>query len=369
MRVLHVTPTFSPTVGGIESVVSKLSGQLARCGTDADVAHVAVGLNRKEEFIGGTRVWRVPLYGHRLLGVAPGLASVASAYDLLHVHDPQLSAITANVALFGRGVPAVLSTHGGFWHTASFRSAKRIYCRTGLKSVLGYYSLLLASSKSDLAAFSEYSARVVLAENGVDVESFSGVRASTRRSVFRWIYWGRLANHKRIDAVIGLVARARALGCPIDLVVCGADVDRVAPGLNEAIARSSLNGAIRLRPALRESQLLDELSGRGVFVTASQHEGFGLTVIEAMAAGLLVICRDIAPLNEFVADSVHGARLAFDGGEADDQRLMRVLKAPPHEVESMSAAARTTAARYAWPTAVKRFQDLYASVVEERRVN
>src|SRR5436305_867127 len=111
MRVLSVTPTFFPSSGGIENLVLDLALKVAPLGVQMDVAHIAVGLRRSQDTVRGIVVHRLPLYGHRLVGLAPGLHSLARRYDLLHVHDPQLMAISANVRLLCGKLPAVLSTH------------------------------------------------------------------------------------------------------------------------------------------------------------------------------------------------------------------------------------------------------------------
>ena len=127
MRILSITSTFFPHVGGLEKVVLELAMRLREHGVAMDVAHVAPGLRRGTEEVYGITVYRIPLHGSRFLGWAPALRSLKHNYDLLHVHDPQLLAISANVRWTCRDVPAVLSTHGGFWHTNSLSLLKRLF--------------------------------------------------------------------------------------------------------------------------------------------------------------------------------------------------------------------------------------------------
>ena len=118
MKILHITPTFFPAVGGIETVVRELMGHLRRRGFEADAMHIAPENRLAQEGLDNSLVWRVPLYPNRLVGIAPSIRSILRRYDILHVHDPQLMAISGNVLSQGRGQKKVLSTHGGYGHTS-----------------------------------------------------------------------------------------------------------------------------------------------------------------------------------------------------------------------------------------------------------
>jgi alpha-1,3-mannosyltransferase len=120
MKVLSVTPTYHPEIGGLEQVVMQLAQRVRPHGVTMDVAHVAAGLKHESCTVQGIEVFRLPLHGNRMIGWAPSLGRLARGYDLLHVHDPQLLALSGNIRWQCGGTPAVLSTHGGFWHTPSY---------------------------------------------------------------------------------------------------------------------------------------------------------------------------------------------------------------------------------------------------------
>lgn len=363
MRVLSITPTFFPQLGGLEQVILELALRVRDHGVQMDVAHVAPGLAHTTDVVQGVTVFRVPLYGHRAIGWAPGLGSIARGYDLLHVHDPQLLAITANVRLSMGKMPAVLSTHGGFWHTNSGYLFKRIYERTMLRGMAGHYRRVLASSVGDFEYFKRYADSIWLCSNGVHVRKFNAVSGAARDGTHRWIYWGRLSRNKRIDLIIDYAAALRGRGFPIDLLVCGQDFDGLMPGLQAQVERLNLRGAVRFEPFLDDTALLAELAQRSVYITASEHEGFGLSVVEAMAAGLIVVCRDMVPLNSFVEQGHSGCLLQFDHGEADMGLIADLLSRSASQILAMSAAAREAASIHDWNIAVSRFVEHYRQVL------
>lgn len=361
MRILHITPAFRPAIGGIESVVAATCDTLCGLGHVSDVAHVQPQQATATEKIGGFKVYRVPLLGHRFAGLAPGLRELASAYDLLHVHDPQLLSITASVMAFGSGRPAVLSTHGGFRHTRKFGAIKSLHEMSLMRWMLRRYRKVLASSTSDRDYFAMYADNVALAENGVDTRRFASIRPAPERTPFRWIYWGRLASHKRVDLLLDLAAAAQAADYPVELFICGEDFDGSLARLQEKQARLAVKN-VHIRPKLRDAELDQLISTCGLFVTASEYEGFGLTIIEAMAAGLPVIARRMAPIIDFVAGE-NGLLLNFDDSPGDKSMLASFLARLKDHHGLMTKICRNRAAEYGWPIRIAPFLSAYEEVL------
>jgi alpha-1,3-mannosyltransferase len=367
VKVLAITPAFFPQRGGIEQVVLELALRVREHGIQMDVAHVAAGLNHVSETVQGITVHRLPLYGNRFLGWAPSLRKLALGYDLLHVHDPQLAAISANVRYTCGAIPAVLSTHGGFWHTSRGYLLKRLYEATMVRGVASHYRRVLASSAGDYEYFKHYVDRISLCSNGVPVKHFNSVVPATG-DLFRWIYWGRLSRNKRVDLVIDYAADARKRGFPVELLVCGQDFDGLMPELQAQVERLQLNRFVRFEAYLDDAALRAELTQRSVYITASEHEGFGLSVVEAMAAGLTVVCRDMAPLNTFIEHGVSGWLQRFDGSPADLDRLAQLLRGTPQNARTISAAARRAASVHDWDVAVLRFVSHYRDAISGREI-
>jgi len=365
MKILHITPTLYPAVGGIETVVRELMVNLRRCGIEADAMHIAPGNRRVQERLDESTVWRVPLYPNRLVGVVPPVGSILRRYDILHVHDPQLMAVSGNVLLQGRGRKIVLSTHGGYGHTGRYGLVKSVHWKYFAPLVVKRYDRVLASSQPDHASFKTKAAGALLVPNGVNVEKFLAAELPAESDAQRWIYWGRLSRNKRLDVLIDLVAQAREHGLLIDLLIAGQDFDGLETALLASIDRYGLRNRVRLAGLLPDAELMREVASRTVFVTASEHEGFGLSVIEAMAAGLIVVCRDMAPLNAFVSPSENGFLLRFDQSDSDLSFIRRLCESPNAELLRMRSNARQAANAYSWKSAIERYIGVYEELMRE----
>jgi alpha-1,3-mannosyltransferase len=363
IRVLSITPTFLPELGGLEQVVLELAKRVQDYGVKMDVAHVAKGLKLTTDTVQGIDVYRIPLMGNRVIGLAPSLRQLTRRYDLLHVHDPQLLALSSNVRWLCGPIPAVLSTHGGFWHTKSNYLFKKVYEATLLRGSAQHYNRVLASSVGDFDYFSDFANRIALCSNGVSVKRFNSVTAGEGRSIFKWIYWGRLSRNKRLDRAIAYVGQARRLGYPVELLICGKDFDGLSPDLHAQVHRLGLDDAVTFSPYLDDARLRIELAQRGIYITASEYEGFGLSIVEAMAAGLIVICRDIAPLNTFFVHREAGCLLKFNASAQDFDALGEFLRVSQSKATAMSVAAREAARVHDWDLVTPRFVQHYREVL------
>ncbi len=364
MKILSITPTYFPEVGGIESVVRELAIRTSGDGVQVDVAHVSAGhAAYSVDELDGIKVHRVPVTGNRLAGHARGLGQLAAGYDLLHVHDPQLMMLTGNVLAQCRRIPAVLSTHGGFRHTQKHRAFKWLHEHLAMRVLLAHYRKILASSESDAAYFSRFSDKVEKYENGIAFDKFQHGINTGAPDPTRWIYWGRWSRNKRIDAVIDTVAAARDKGIAIDLLIAGPDFDNLGDSFRAQIGALQLDDSVTLHSYIEDAALLQELRQRSVFITGSEYEGFGVGILEAMAAGKIVVCRDMAPINGFVLPAVNGFFLDFDLGESDMAAVREIANLAPQRCATMSAAAQAKAGKYDWNTVARKFSTVYADAV------
>jgi glycosyltransferase involved in cell wall biosynthesis len=110
-----------------------------------------------------------------------------------------------------------------------------------------------------------------------------------------------------------------------------------------AHARSGLGDAARFVGSLGEDDLAILYSRAGVFVLPSLYEGFGLPVLEAMAAGKPVLCSTATSLPEVAGD----AALYFDPVDpADMSRAIACLFEDPEQTARRVQRGCARAARF-----------------------
>jgi glycosyltransferase involved in cell wall biosynthesis len=127
------------------------------------------------------------------------------------------------------------------------------------------------------------------------------------------IYAGRLLREKRVDLLLEAVARLAARRPGLLLALCGDGPDRARL---EALAGSlGLGEAVVFHGHLPTNRDVWRLVGAArIAVQPSSREGFGMFPLEAMAAGLPVVCCDSpdSAVAELVVPGVHGLLTAPD---------------------------------------------------------
>jgi glycosyltransferase involved in cell wall biosynthesis len=146
--------------------------------------------------------------------------------------------------------------------------------------------------------------------------------------------------NKRTDVAIRAVAKARADGGDVGLVICGDGDQRTE--LEALVDGHGVGPWVRFLGT--RSDISGILAACDAFCHSAPFEPFGIVCIEAMAAGLPVLIPDSGGIREAVEDGVTGLVYpALDHGAL--ARLMIRLHARPDLCRDLGAAARVSAER------------------------
>jgi glycosyltransferase involved in cell wall biosynthesis len=155
--------------------------------------------------------------------------------------------------------------------------------------------------------------------------------------------------HKNIPRLIEAFARAKASrGLPHHLVVIGHRPSRgIPPTLPPDVHFTGFLLDREVKQVLRRAEML---------VFPSTYEGFGLPVLEAMAAGLPVACSRVASLPEVAGD----AALFFDPYSVEEiaDRIAR-LATDAALREQLRARGRDNLLRFSWEETARRTLAVY----------
>nr|WP_246473942.1 glycosyltransferase family 4 protein [Streptosporangium becharense] len=160
------------------------------------------------------------------------------------------------------------------------------------------------------------------------------------------VYLGRLVGHKRAERVVALAADLEGTRPGLHVHVVGRGPESAA--LAARAAELGVADRVHLHGFLAEPDKNAVLGAALLNVTASEFEGWGLTVIEAAAFGVPTVAYDVAGLRDSVRDGVTGW-LVRDGEELADvvDRAVEELSDPVRRAE-VQRACRAWAAEFTW---------------------
>jgi glycosyltransferase involved in cell wall biosynthesis len=148
--------------------------------------------------------------------------------------------------------------------------------------------------------------RIDVVLHGVEPEFFTLDRTHTEAYV---LCVSTLHPHKNLDRLIRAYARRKR---DWRLVIAGMR-GFFADALDALVAELGVKDSVQLTGWIPREELLQLYARAQAFVYPSTFEGFGMPVLEAMAAGIPVACSDIAPLREVAGDDA----LFFDSLSED----------------------------------------------------
>jgi glycosyltransferase involved in cell wall biosynthesis len=150
-------------------------------------------------------------------------------------------------------------------------------------------------------------------------------------------------------------------GATAQLVLAG-PLDDFEPELRRLVSELNLNTQVVFTGFVSESNLAALYSGARVYACPSLYEGFGFTVVEAMACGVPVVCSPLTSLPEVAGDAVLYA------DPASPQEFGRALVRAFNDTSLRSRLLERglkNATRFQWNSSVTRVLEVYRSVLNQ----
>ena len=221
--------------------------------------------------------WYLYLMSHKLRVFCP---------DIIHVHNPAL--ISTLPLARGR---SILTVHN-IGHKLTAEVSRRY------DSVVSISKAVRDNLRTSATCFSS-----VVIHNGIDFDAIKPREWASVTNCLRIVQVSRLlAELKGQDILLDAVREVmRVRGCDsvsIDFIGNGPDGER----LRNQAARLGLTERCRFLGGMARHEVYQALPGYDLLVQPSRSEGFGLTVVEGVAAGLPVVCSDLEGPREIFED-------------------------------------------------------------------
>ena len=268
----------------------------------------------------------------------PGLATVVTVYDMIHERFPEFLDNLDFVLTKRRVIEAA--------------DAIIAISETTKRDILRYIPVDAAKIRVTHLAPNHRFARPV---EGEEMESFLEAHRLERPY---WLYLGGRGGYKNFGTLIRALPSVFKKGDG-QLVVVGGDSTLSAWEIDFLI-RHRGEQRVRMLQGLDDNELRIAYKAAAAFVFPSLAEGFGIPILEAMAAGTPVLCSDIPVFRE-----VAGAAAMYFDPHSEDELAERMLKVLDADVRSGCVEkGRTWVKRYSWDKTASTTADIYRRVAE-----
>jgi phosphatidyl-myo-inositol alpha-mannosyltransferase len=369
MKIGLVTPYIYPLPGGVNEHVRYLYENLIANGHDVRIISSIHGGQRESEgdIIRLGYGISVPANGSvGIVTLSPRYTRLVrqmlerERFDVLHFHEPFVPFLSLVLLRESRSINvATFHAYAGWspaynvWKRVLARFARRLHGRIAVSAAARHFI--------DRYFAGDY--KVI--PNGVDLRRYERVLpfARYRDGTLNILFIGRLENRKGVMYLLKAYRELRKRGYDCRLLIAGSGPQERE--VRRYIATRRLSG-VELLGRVSDDDKARYFATADVYVSpATGQESFGIVLLEAMAAGVPIVCSDI-----------HG----YKGVVRRDEQALLV---PPRDVDAlvgaiaqllddrslrsrMSASGRERAVQYGWPNITAKVEDYYNFVARRQ---
>lgn len=373
MRILHITSHLN--VGGIASYTLAIARELRRRGHRVFIASGGGELEAQASAPGLTH-WTVPLntsaeFSPQVNAAAAQIIKEAEreGIDVIHAHT-RVSQIVADRVSKQLRIPYITTWHGFFRPNLG----RRLWPCTGEVAI----AISEPVAQHLLNDFQMPYNRVKLILHGIDVAAFDAPVDPAAQQALRQQFGlpeggrvigtvARLVPSKGVDQLINALPKIRAAEPGAVALIVGDGEDR--PRLERLAQEQGLAGHVRFTGTVPDTRTVLSLMDVFVFLPAQQ-EGFGLSLLEAMAARRPIVAIRQGGGAPWVLDQVKIGQLVVPQDVTGlAESVVRFLREPDTARLAGERAHAVASERYSIARMVSEVETVYKDVATRESVS
>lgn len=392
MKILHVLETMAPAYGGPVRAIQTYATWLGAAGEDVTICttdkDVPSGIIRGPVNTpiqeNGYTLWRFatdlhPYAYSRQMG--HWLKSHVGRFDIVHVHGLyRYPPIAAARHARRHNVPYIMRPFGSLdpylYNKAERRSFKRFHELLFDFPALNNASAIQYTADEEMALTKPLGLRApaIIIPVGLDADIFDRPDLDGRMRKKLGVgnrplvlFFGRLAPKKGLDISIRAFARVREQFPDAVFVIAGPDNDGMKPQVEQWLDEAGVRGSTILPGMLNGDDRIALLRDADLFVLQSHTENFGISVVEALAAGTAVVISDRINLWPDIAQYDAGLITPCEASLAADA-MIKVLADKNLQLQLVQGGSKLINERYSRTAIVNQLLVLYRKAISEKKL-
>jgi glycosyltransferase involved in cell wall biosynthesis len=383
MRILFCNYEYPPLGGGGGVVMAALARQLARR-HEVTVLTSRAGELAAQSNDQGVQVVRVPVFFRRELAVANfpsmlaylpsgfvrGLSLRRQRFDVINTHFVVPTGPLGHALARWHHLPNVLSVHGGDLFDPSKRSSPHLHAplRAAVRWLLAAADDVVGQSRDTVRHVNELYGvhrEVGLIPLGIERPparvAASRATFSLPHDAFVMVTIGRLVARKATTQLVDVLAASAIPSAHLLVIGDGPD----AAAIRQRAAELGVADRVHLPGQVSEAEKYAALAIADAFVSTSQHEGFGLVFLEAMACGLPIVCYDRGGQTDFLASGETGFVVRLNDTDAF-AHAVRAIHGDIYLRRRVGQRNRQTVENYFIDSCAARYEQVFEAAIDRR---
>lgn len=383
MNIGLFTDAYVPSVNGVVTSVETLKKALEQKGHTVYI--VTVGQDSKTyDYNEKERILKIPgiplgIYDYRMSSIYPlkVMNKIKSwNLDLIHSHTELSMGIFARLFAKQYNIPLVHTYHTMYKDYTWYVSRNIKFFDMGCKKAVEYISKFYCDNTADAFIVPtvktyhlfrdeyHYDKDIYIVPTGLDASRFYKENSDKlkvtrlrrylgyKRKDFVMLFVGRLAQEKNVTFLFDIIEKTKNKNVKLLIVGYGPDEDKYKKEVKER----GLEDRIKFTGKIAWVDMPNYYHVSNAFITASTTETQGLTVIEALAASLPVICIDDDAFKSVVVDNFNG-RIFKNKKEC--LQIVEELSTNKLELDSLTDKAEVSVRKYSLPSFAESVLEVY----------
>ena len=300
--------------------------------------------------------------------------------DLIHCSLPDAS-LASRIVAWRQSLPLIetlvnisherVRTEGNPEVTPLKLALHRLLDRVTMRSVTRFQAISPAVAQSWRRTVGLKAEKIRVIPRGIDTKAFDQIdRAEARRFIqddlllsekaLILLNLGREQPQKGQRFLVEAMSQIVAVVPEAVLLIAG------SPGLHSQtlraeVANRGLESAVRFLG--RRQDVARLLGASDVFLFPSLYEGLGVSLLEAMAAGVAVLTTDRPPMNDVVEHDINGILVPSSDANGLAAAVVKLARDPDVRQRLGAAARSTVTSRFSIDSTARQVEDLYGELL------
>ncbi len=385
MKVLHIVPGIEIATGGPGRIAASLCNYMSKMGVEIDIATTKDPLQRYQLIdtdAGQANIlfferWKYEKYAFSR-NLQKWLTKNIKNYHLVHIHSifNYPTYIAAKIASTVK-IPYIIAPHGMLepWALTHKAWKKRIIYNYAVKPTLEGANAIHATSSpeaNNIKSLGIDKNRLLFIPNGIKTEEFTSLPSNdifyekfphlSGKNLI--VFLARIDPKKGLDLLASAFAKVKHLYPTSHLVIIGSTTTSDTQYLDtvkQYFQDNNCSENVTFTGMLTGKLKLSALSAASIYVAPSYSEGFSMSVLEGMAAGLPCVITTGCNFPE--AEAANAVRVTNINADDIADGLMWCLKHPDAAKELGIRARNFIFNNYTWQRAAEKTVEVYEQLV------